>query len=41
VYYRDTNGDYTAEKNELVYVDFKPKIGGCNSTVEYTIKTCE
>jgi len=42
VYYRDTNGDWTPEKGELVYVDFKPKIWGQgNDTVEYTIETCE
>jgi len=42
VYYRDTNGDWTAEKSELVYVDFKPKTPNlCGSTVEYTISTCK
>jgi len=41
VYYRDTNGEWTAEKNELVYMDFKPKIPKTgNATVEYTVKTC-
>ncbi|CAD6573729.1 MAG: hypothetical protein CYPHOPRED_005208 [Cyphobasidiales sp. Tagirdzhanova-0007] len=42
VTYRDTDGDYTAEKAELVYVDFMPKTPNlCNSTVEYTISTCK
>ncbi|KAI1815029.1 hypothetical protein GGS20DRAFT_368727 [Poronia punctata] len=42
VYYRDTNGDWTPEKGELVYVDFKPKVPATgNSTVEYKVTTCE
>lgn len=42
VYYRDTNGEWTAEKNELVYLDFKPKVWRTgNDTVEYTVMTCE
>ncbi|KAL7008993.1 hypothetical protein EMMF5_001190 [Cystobasidiomycetes sp. EMM_F5] len=42
VYYRDTNGDYTAEKTELVLIDFMPKTPRlCNSTVDYTISTCK
>ncbi|WWD18286.1 hypothetical protein CI109_102736 [Kwoniella shandongensis] len=42
VYYRDTDGQWNAEKSELVYVDFKPKVWKQgNSTVDYTIKTCE
>ncbi|KAI9636244.1 CND01770-like protein [Dioszegia hungarica] len=42
VYYRDTDGDWTAEKGELVYVDFKPKVPGQgNHTVDYDIRTCE
>ena len=42
VYYRDTDGEWTAEKNELVYLDFKPKIPKTgNSTVSYEVKTCE
>ncbi|KAH7033600.1 uncharacterized protein B0I36DRAFT_383426 [Microdochium trichocladiopsis] len=41
VYYRDTDGEWTPEKGELVYLDFKPKIGSGNSTVEYHVKTCE
>ncbi|KAK4688944.1 hypothetical protein P7C73_g1152, partial [Tremellales sp. Uapishka_1] len=42
VFYRDTDGQWNSEKNELVYVDFKPKIyRQGNSTVDYTIKTCE
>jgi hypothetical protein len=42
VYYRDTNGEYIAEKNELVYLDFKPKVWNTgNSTVKYTVKTCD
>ncbi|KAK6908428.1 hypothetical protein V866_002723 [Kwoniella sp. B9012] len=42
VYYRDTDGEWTSGKNELVYVDFKPKIAGQgNKTVDYEITTCE
>ncbi|KAI1358897.1 hypothetical protein F5Y08DRAFT_94552 [Xylaria arbuscula] len=42
VYYRDTNGQWTPSKGELVYMDFKPKIPGTgNSTVEYKVTTCE
>ena len=42
IYYRDTNGEWTPDKGELVYVDFKPKVWKTgNDTVEYTIKTCE
>jgi hypothetical protein len=42
VFYRDTNGEYTAEKNELVYLDFKPKVWKTgNDTVEYEVSTCE
>ncbi|KAI0805684.1 hypothetical protein GGR55DRAFT_654583 [Xylaria sp. FL0064] len=42
VYYRDTNGEWTPEKGELVYMDFKPKIPGTgNNTVEYKVTTCE
>lgn len=42
VYYRDTDGEWTPEKGELVYLDFKPKIPGQgNNTVEYSVKTCE
>lgn len=42
VYYRDTNGEWTPEKGELVYLDFKPKIWKTgNDTVEYSVKTCE
>ncbi|ORX34980.1 hypothetical protein BD324DRAFT_633480 [Kockovaella imperatae] len=42
VYYRDTDGQWTPEKGELVYLDFKPKIAGQgNKTVDYTVKTCE
>lgn len=40
VFYRDTDGEWTPEKGELVYIDFKPKIGGGNSTVDYKVKTC-
>lgn len=41
VYYRDTNGDWTAEKGELVYLDFKPKVWKTgNDTVEYEVKEC-
>ncbi|KAI0188942.1 hypothetical protein EV127DRAFT_114460 [Xylaria flabelliformis] len=42
VYYRDTNGEWKTEKNELVYLDFKPKVPGTgNNTVEYKVTTCE
>ncbi|KAH6646664.1 hypothetical protein BKA67DRAFT_580173 [Truncatella angustata] len=42
VYYRDTNGEWTPEKGELVYLDFKPKVVATgNQTVEYKVKTCE
>ncbi|KAK8018341.1 hypothetical protein PG991_007531 [Apiospora marii] len=42
VYYRDTNGDWTPEKGELVYLDFKPKVVATgNQTVSYEVKTCE
>jgi len=40
VFYRDTNGDWTSEKNELVYIDFKPKPNTgptANNTVEYSV----
>jgi len=41
VYYRDTDGEWTAEKNELVYLDFKPKVWKQgNDTVEYKVKKC-
>ncbi|KAK9897759.1 hypothetical protein P389DRAFT_169778 [Cystobasidium minutum MCA 4210] len=42
VYYRDTNGDWTPEKTELVYIDYMPKTPNlCNSTIDYTLKTCK
>jgi hypothetical protein len=42
VYYRDTNGEWTPEKGELVYLDFKPKVWKTgNDTVEYEVKTCK
>jgi len=42
VYYRDTNGQWTPEKGELVYLDFKPKIWRTgNDTVDYKVTTCE
>lgn len=42
VYYRDTDGEWTPEKGELVYLDFKPKIvGQGNDTVEYEVTTCK
>ncbi|PSS13325.1 hypothetical protein M430DRAFT_144179 [Amorphotheca resinae ATCC 22711] len=42
VFYRDTNGEWTPEKGELVYVDFKPKVWKQgNKTVEYTVETCK
>ncbi|KAI0157926.1 hypothetical protein GGR52DRAFT_576896 [Hypoxylon sp. FL1284] len=42
VFYRDTNGDWTPEKGELVYLDFKPKVPATgNQTVHYVVSTCE
>ncbi|TVY35508.1 hypothetical protein LOCC1_G007703 [Lachnellula occidentalis] len=42
VFYRDTNGEWTPEKGELVYLDFKPKVWRTgNDTVEYSVKTCK
>lgn len=42
VFYRDTNGDWTPDKKELVYMDFKPKVPNTgNSTVSYKVKTCD
>ncbi|KAI1799503.1 hypothetical protein F4811DRAFT_568188 [Daldinia bambusicola] len=42
VFYRDTNGDWTPEKGELVYLDFKPKVPATgNQTVDYAVRTCE
>ncbi|CAN8098116.1 unnamed protein product [Discula destructiva] len=42
VFYRDTNGQWNAEKGELVYLDFKPKVWKTgNDTVEYKVTTCE
>lgn len=39
VHYQDVNGDWTAEKGELVYLDFKPKVlGQGNHTVDFTVK---
>lgn len=41
VFYRDTNGEWTPDKDELVYIDFKPKVWKTgNDTVEYSVKTC-
>ncbi|RDA82702.1 hypothetical protein CP532_3928 [Ophiocordyceps camponoti-leonardi (nom. inval.)] len=42
VYYRDTDGEWKPEKNELVYLDFKPKVWKTgNETVEYEVKKCD
>ncbi|ODN95875.1 hypothetical protein L198_04494 [Cryptococcus wingfieldii CBS 7118] len=42
IFYRDTDGEWTSEKNELVYLDFKPKVWGQgNSTVEYEVSQCK
>ncbi|KAI1444880.1 hypothetical protein F5Y02DRAFT_418675 [Annulohypoxylon stygium] len=42
VFYRDTDGKWTPDMGELVYLDFKPKIPATgNQTVSYTVKTCE
>ena len=41
VYYRDTDGEWNPDKNELVYLDFKPKIWKTgNDTVEYKVTKC-
>jgi hypothetical protein len=42
VFYRDTNGEWTPEKGELVYLDFKPKVWRTgNDTVDYEVSTCK
>lgn len=42
VYYRDTNGEWTPDKGELVYLDFMPKIPKQgNKTVDYVVETCK
>ena len=42
VYYRDTNGQWEPEKNELVYLDFKPKVWNTgNDTVDYKVTSCD
>ncbi|CAK9787213.1 hypothetical protein CC85DRAFT_245133 [Cutaneotrichosporon oleaginosum] len=42
VYYRDTNGKWTPDKGELVYLDFKPKVPTQgNKTVDYEVRTCK
>ncbi|EGR49900.1 uncharacterized protein TRIREDRAFT_105844 [Trichoderma reesei QM6a] len=42
VYYRDTDGKWKPKKNELVYLDFKPKIWGQgNETVDYEVTRCD
>jgi len=42
VYYRDTNGEWTPDKGELVYLDFKPKVWKTgNDTVDYKVTTCK
>ncbi|KAJ6785418.1 hypothetical protein PWT90_06644 [Aphanocladium album] len=42
VYYRDTNGEWKPEKNELVYLDFKPKVWKTgNDTVDYEVFSCD
>ncbi|KAI8630302.1 hypothetical protein F5Y19DRAFT_59471 [Xylariaceae sp. FL1651] len=42
VFYRDTDGEWTPDKGELVYLDFKPKVPATgNQTVEYKVTTCE
>jgi hypothetical protein len=41
VYYRDTNGEWTPEKTQLVVLDFKPKVVATgNQTVDYKVTTC-
>lgn len=40
VHYQDVNGEWTPEKGELVYLDFKPKIPAQgNNTVDYKVST--
>ncbi|KAI1455229.1 hypothetical protein F4805DRAFT_286227 [Annulohypoxylon moriforme] len=42
VFYRDTDGKWTPELGELVYLDFKPKVPATgNQTVSYLVTTCE
>ncbi|KAI2634032.1 hypothetical protein GGS21DRAFT_490952 [Xylaria nigripes] len=42
VFYRDTDGDWTPDKNEIVRLDFRPKIPGTgNATVAYRVTTFE
>ncbi|GMK58682.1 hypothetical protein CspeluHIS016_0601240 [Cutaneotrichosporon spelunceum] len=42
VFYRDTDGEWTPHKSELVYLDFKPKVPKQgNKTVEYEVYTCK
>ncbi|KAI2466545.1 hypothetical protein F4781DRAFT_351411 [Annulohypoxylon bovei var. microspora] len=42
VFYRDTDGKWTPDLGELVYLDFKPKVPATgNQTVNYVVKTCE
>ncbi|KAI1214704.1 uncharacterized protein F4807DRAFT_455156 [Annulohypoxylon truncatum] len=42
VFYRDTDGEWTPESGELVYLDFKPKVPATgNQTVTYMVRTCE
>lgn len=42
VHYRDTDGEWTADKNELVYLDFKPKVWKTgNDTVDYEVWKCK
>ncbi|KAI0883145.1 uncharacterized protein GGS22DRAFT_36506 [Annulohypoxylon maeteangense] len=42
VFYRDTDGKWTPELGELVYLDFKPKVPATgNQTVRYLVRTCE
>ena len=40
-YYRDTNGEWTSDYSGLVYLDFAPKVTGCDNTVIYSVKTCK
>jgi len=39
-YYKDVNGEWTAEFGGLVYLDFVPRTG-CNNTVEYRVEECK
>ncbi|KAI2629231.1 hypothetical protein GGS26DRAFT_598933 [Hypomontagnella submonticulosa] len=42
VYHRNTNGKWTPEKTESIYLDFIPKVPGTGGYfVHYIVRTCE